>query len=78
MFDMHLKTAMIVHRGCMAAALSVCELCCVYLQATELRLAGNAEARGGDLRRAVELYTQVQIYKQHPSAALQALPREAR
>ncbi|EIE21274.1 hypothetical protein COCSUDRAFT_17854 [Coccomyxa subellipsoidea C-169] len=26
--------------------------------ATELRLAGNAEARGGDLRRAVELYTQ--------------------
>ena len=32
---------------------------CCALQATELRLAGNAEARGGDLRRAVELYTQV-------------------
>lgn len=32
---------------------------CPALQATELRLAGNAEARGGDLRRAVELYTQV-------------------
>ncbi|KAK9902104.1 hypothetical protein WJX75_004561 [Coccomyxa subellipsoidea] len=30
----------------------------VLLKATELRLAGNAEARGGDLRRAVELYTQ--------------------
>ena len=28
-------------------------------QATELRLAGNAEARGGDLQRAIELYTQV-------------------
>ena len=29
------------------------------MQATELRLAGNAEARGGDLERAIDLYTQV-------------------
>jgi hypothetical protein len=28
-------------------------------QAMELRLAGNAEARAGDLERAVHLYTQV-------------------
>ena len=28
------------------------------MQATEKRLAGNAEARGGDLQRAVELYTE--------------------
>jgi hypothetical protein len=27
------------------------------VQATELRLAGNAEARGGNLARAVELYS---------------------
>jgi hypothetical protein len=27
-------------------------------QATEKRLAGNAEARGGDLQRAVQLYTE--------------------
>lgn len=28
------------------------------MQATEMRLAGNAEARGGDLQRAVKLYTE--------------------
>ena len=28
------------------------------MQATEKRLAGNAEARGGNLQRAVELYTE--------------------
>lgn len=29
----------------------------MLVQATELRLAGNAEARSGNLTRAVELYT---------------------
>ena len=29
----------------------------MLVQATELRLAGNAEARSGNLARAVELYT---------------------
>lgn len=45
------------HHTCMAA-----------LQATEKRLAGNAEARGGDLQRAVVLYTEG-IEQNPPSGA---------
>ena len=37
-------------------------------QATEKRLAGNAEARGGDLPRAIELYTEG-IEQNPPSGA---------
>lgn len=34
----------------------------VVLKATELRLAGNAEARGGNLEAAVGRYTEVCLY----------------
>lgn len=57
------RTLPVQHAGLGTATAAICsgldKVSCAAGQATELRLAGNAEARGGDLPRAVELYSQV-------------------